>query len=296
MKKCILTVLLLICCFSVSAQHNLSTGLVRDSVAISFEFANAELVLENDSLFYQFQVLASAGAEGTRLGTGIVYINYNPLAFGENIFNWGEVEVQPLALLQTEPYSAYGIIVQDNTVSRLAVTFEYLQNAGYGNPLPITATPLLGIAIPVLATGESAALSFQETLMQNQQYYDDNATIYSPVIATDIDETILEFTAADPQLPEYCPRTAVAVFPNPGNPEVNFMINLSGTEPAELIIYNLKGQRIISFPSNPTTCQPLHSITWNGCDEQQREVGSGTYLYEFRMAKASVKGKFSIIK
>ena len=71
-------------------------------------------------------------------------------------------------------------------------------------------------------------------------------------------------------------------YPNPFNPEttISFSLNTENTEDTELIIYNLKGQKIKTFPINQLTNQPVNQITWNGTDENGNFVPSGMYFYK----------------
>ena len=66
----------------------------------------------------------------------------------------------------------------------------------------------------------------------------------------------------------------------------------------ELIIYNIKGQKIKTFDvlecGNRVTAAStrlMHSITWNGTDESNQPVSSGIYLYQLK-----VGNKFSETK
>ena len=73
-------------------------------------------------------------------------------------------------------------------------------------------------------------------------------------------------------------------FPNPFNPEttISFSLNPEDAEDAELIIYNIKGQKIKTFRINSSTLQSINSITWNGTDNSNRSVSSGVYFYKMR--------------
>ncbi len=75
-------------------------------------------------------------------------------------------------------------------------------------------------------------------------------------------------------------------YPNPFNPstEIRFQISENNDlESAEVSIYNLKGQKIKTLPINPSTHQPINSITWNGDDEFGNAVSSGIYLYKLNV-------------
>ncbi|MFC1887225.1 LamG-like jellyroll fold domain-containing protein, partial [Candidatus Cloacimonadota bacterium] len=88
-------------------------------------------------------------------------------------------------------------------------------------------------------------------------------------------------------------------YPNPFNPSttISFTLNTEITESTELVIYNIKGQKIKDLSSEATSAVILsgvegdnrnnYSVTWNGTDENNQRVSSGIYLY-----KLSVGGKF----
>jgi hypothetical protein len=153
-------------------------------VGITFTFANDQLTSDSGVYYLEFDVMAKATDTGTKIGTGIVLINYNTLGFGENIQSNSKVTVTRGTLTTTVP-PLYNIIVNDNLSNRLAITFEYTSSAGCGNSLPTTATQLVHVKIEIYDTQEMAGLFFAESLMDEQQYYDDNATKYDPVVASD---------------------------------------------------------------------------------------------------------------
>ena len=73
-------------------------------------------------------------------------------------------------------------------------------------------------------------------------------------------------------------------FPNPFNPSTTISFDLTTTEAenAKIEIYNLKGQKVKTFLINPSTDQPINSITWNGTDENNKPVSSGIYFYKLK--------------
>jgi len=68
-------------------------------------------------------------------------------------------------------------------------------------------------------------------------------------------------------------------FPNPFNPFTTFMFSLQIDSNVELLIFNIKGQKIKTATNNEFT-QGSHSIEWNGKDESNKSVGSGIYFYK----------------
>lgn len=148
---------------------------------LSFSLANAELLNVGEDQFFCFDVLAASPDPDQRLGTGIVLLNYNPQVFGVNVAGGGNAVVTAGTLITTTPFPFYNLIINDNSPTRLAVTWEYLFTSGLGSPLPQTPQQLLNIRLRLQERGLYSGLSFQPDLMQGQQYLDDNATLFAPV-------------------------------------------------------------------------------------------------------------------
>jgi hypothetical protein len=91
-------------------------------------------------------------------------------------------------------------------------------------------------------------------------------------------------------------------YPNPFNPTttISFSLNTSlrqgsagQAENTELIIYNLKGQKIRQFP----LFNFQSSIVWNGTDETGKYVGSGVYFYSWTVdGKTKASKKMLLLK
>ena len=87
-------------------------------------------------------------------------------------------------------------------------------------------------------------------------------------------------------------------YPNPFNPSTTIYFNLNpeNTEDTELIIYNLKGQKIKTFPVILSGVEDQSSITWNGTDESGKSVTSGVYLYKLKTGDRSYTKKMLLLK
>ena len=96
------------------------------------------------------------------------------------------------------------------------------------------------------------------------------------------------------------PVDVLCNYPNPFNPETTIVFNLTAenAENAELIIYNLKGQKVKDL--SPSLChaefvevrgQNKYSVTWNGTDENKQPVSSGIYFYNLKVGKKSLATK-----
>ena len=84
-------------------------------------------------------------------------------------------------------------------------------------------------------------------------------------------------------------------YPNPFNPTTMIKFTTENTEYTEIIIYNIKGQKIRTLDSNnhviAETTESLHHIIWNGTDENNKPVSSGIYFYQL-----NVNGKTKAVK
>jgi len=70
-------------------------------------------------------------------------------------------------------------------------------------------------------------------------------------------------------------------YPNPfqSTTTISFNITADNTKDAEIIIYNLKGQKIKKY----SIFNNQYSISWDGKDESGKPVASGTYLYKLNI-------------
>jgi len=88
-------------------------------------------------------------------------------------------------------------------------------------------------------------------------------------------------------------------YPNPFNPSttISFELKTDITENTELVIYNLKGQKVRTFLINPSTHQLINSVTWHGDDESGKPVSSGVYLYKLNVnSKTEAMRKCVLLK
>jgi len=97
------------------------------------------------------------------------------------------------------------------------------------------------------------------------------------------------------------PPTAVVIglhqnYPNPFNPatEIKFAIEESGN--AELTIYNIKGQKVITLYNEYANAGEYVSVKWNGKDIQQSDVTSGVYMYKLKTANKEYLKKMLLMK
>lgn len=78
-------------------------------------------------------------------------------------------------------------------------------------------------------------------------------------------------------------------YPNPFNPSttISFSIATNDYENAQIIIYNVKGQKVRQFKINHSKFN-INEIVWDGKNEQNEAVSSGIYFYQL-MIKEKVQ-------
>jgi hypothetical protein len=90
-------------------------------------------------------------------------------------------------------------------------------------------------------------------------------------------------------------KTRISAYPNPFNPVVSFDITTPYSFDSELCLYNIKGQLVKKI-----YCDNLqkgnNKAVWDGRDENNRQVGSGIYLYHMQTPGGIVSGKISMVK
>jgi len=69
--------------------------------------------------------------------------------------------------------------------------------------------------------------------------------------------------------------------PNPFNTTtaISFYLTAANREKAEIVIYNLKGQKIRTFQIPQSEMGNINSVVWDGKDKNGQKVKSGIYLY-----------------
>ncbi len=82
-------------------------------------------------------------------------------------------------------------------------------------------------------------------------------------------------------------------YPNPFNPETTISFSVMPNDTATLAIYNLKGQKVKSFPIYRAG---EHKIVWNGRNDSNKAVSSGMYLCKLQSKNATQTRKLVLMK
>ena len=85
-------------------------------------------------------------------------------------------------------------------------------------------------------------------------------------------------------------------FPNPFNPSTT--INFETTnlhESTRIEIYNIKGQKVKTFPNLQINKSSNQQIIWNGRDDNNKAVSSGIYLYKLKVNDKTLAARKCIL-
>lgn len=84
-------------------------------------------------------------------------------------------------------------------------------------------------------------------------------------------------------------------YPNPFNPETKIQFQTGKDCQTELIVYNVKGQKVKTLVNEVLT-KGTHNILWNGKDALDRPVSSGIYFYKIISGNEIKNGKMLLLK
>ena len=115
-----------------------------------------------------------------------------------------------------------------------------------------------------------------------------NLTFFEPVLI-DAEITIMP-TGIDDNKNSLPVSTTIEAYPNPFNNSVNLIVNC--THESELVIYDLLGREIKSFPVNTGE----NNIIWEADDEKGLAVNSGVYFVKLTGTSGSTVEKIVYLK
>jgi hypothetical protein len=144
-----------------------------------------------------------------------------------------------------------------------------------------------------LITEEDADEIFDSTQFPDGDYYF-KVTARDVSLNATIDSMLVYFNngisnSEDHQLPTT--NYQLTNYPNPFNPETTIQFTAEDMESAEVIIYNIKGQKIRQY----SIFNNQSSIIWNGTDNNKQPVSNGIYFYELRVDGKNVAIKKMIL-
>jgi hypothetical protein len=183
MKRILLSFGMLLAAFQVFQEANSQT--------LTFLFRNGQIVAGPK---FQFEIWIKSSDGTSRMGSILVYNNYNTGAFGTNVVAGGNVTVTKNATAFGASYAVNAS--NDNTTSRFAYSWFYTGGTGNGVVIPSTGDGVLAytIQINIQNLSQNAGLSFEQTLMDGEQYLDDETNPWPVIDATNVLDPPLPIT------------------------------------------------------------------------------------------------------
>ncbi len=162
--------------FIITILAFINTAVSQEQIKLSF--ANVTNTNDGEDTFYEADVMINTnnGYQDFKLGSGLLYINYNPEAFGENVVS-ENIEVSSpegyiLNLSNGFPYYN-NFILNNNTSSRFAFSFQQGVSSGtmIGNNVTSTPTLLFHFKIKYDNPGEPPSIAFEDNEEQPPGVY-----------------------------------------------------------------------------------------------------------------------------
>jgi hypothetical protein len=85
----------------------------------------------------------------------------------------------------------------------------------------------------------------------------------------------------------------VNVYPNPFSQSTQIEYNLISAQFIQLKIYDLQGKEV-NHLLNGIQSRGLHTMTWEGNDNNGNKLAKGTYIYHLQAGNSMIKGKISL--
>jgi hypothetical protein len=112
---------------------------------------------------------------------------------------------------------------------------------------------------------------------------------YRPRLVLELENTDTNESQINPSL------LVTGNYPNPFNPETTIFYELLTAGMVDINIYNVRGRLVTSLLSDwhdPGS----HKTVWAGCDDNDKPVSSGVYLYQIKAGTSSSYGQMLLLK
>lgn len=243
------------------------TILVTSAQDIHFTFANVQNTIDNGEYYYEADIMIES-SEAFKLGSGQIYLTYNPEAFGTNISRNNRIAyTSESGYILGENYilPAYqGFIQNDNTDNRISFTFQQGVSAESITKENVTtiAKPLLHIKLKYIDATKDPMVAFEEGSVFQDQFFTacgsmlktgakagfpDCANLPGIQLVHDTYDSSgasLQILSIEEQ-----DVTAVSLYPNPA--QQYFLIQGLGNIETDIYITDINGKLVQMLPSHP---------------------------------------------
>jgi len=292
------------------ANPDVEEGIITDNVDLTLVYNPStfyppvNLAVDEETGLFTWDAPASANLTG--------YDIYLDSVLLENVTN---TEFQFLNLVFEQTYLAGVSAVYDNGVSEIIeISFTYTpilsppsnvlvdESEGiisWEEPILTNSRDLLGYDVYLDGQLKGSTSNFEWQyidLVSNQNYTAGVIAIYDEG-SSEIVEIDFTYTGTSAGNDMISSTNLIGNYPNPFNPTttISFSLTTENTESAELIIYNLKGQKVKQLVNSQLSAGQ-HSVVWNGDDDNNKPVSSGMYLYKLKNGTYSSTKKMILIK
>ncbi|NQV17017.1 MAG: T9SS type A sorting domain-containing protein [Armatimonadetes bacterium] len=110
-----------------------------------------------------------------------------------------------------------------------------------------------------------------------------------------VEYTIYNVNADNYELQSAITEAKLSNSPNPFNPETTIKFTAENAENAEIIIFNIKGQKVKTL-INEKKDSGNYQVVWDGTDNSKKQVSSGIYFYKLTSGKKTLNKKMLLLK
>lgn len=118
-----------------------------------------------------------------------------------------------------------------------------------------------------------------------------NTTQVTPRMLTDFNPPV----ANDDEVIVAAGANLIGNYPNPFNPETTIQFSLDKAAPAQVTVYNQKGQVVKNY-NLTMAAKGITSLEWNGKDDNGLSVSSGVYYFRLKSGSYSSTKKMVLMK
>ncbi|MCD4818528.1 MAG: T9SS type A sorting domain-containing protein [Candidatus Cloacimonetes bacterium] len=259
--------------------------------AITYDEVNQDMYIAVNSSVYVWYYGATSWTTyfDYPAGTSIEFLYYDDLLVGTDYGLFGhEAEEEPLPVT----LSSFTGYFENNSAIIEWTTQSESHNSGwniyrsnsdnFGQSFSLNNDLIDGFG----TTSEQHHYSFEDTNEFENGFiynywlesveYSGNTELFGPISLE------VEIEPDNPDVPSVVVIGLLQNYPNPFNPEteIKFAVVQSGN--AELSIYNIKGQKVITLFDDHVSANEYITVNWNGKDSHQNAVSSGVYMYKLK--------------
>lgn len=85
-------------------------------------------------------------------------------------------------------------------------------------------------------------------------------------------------------------------YPNPFNPSTTIRFSLPLEKKVSLVVYDILGKEVKTLINDQSYVKGTHEVVWDGTNNGNKRVASGTYLYTLKFGSFSKSAKMTLLK